>query len=284
MRRTIASLVALCSMVGISSVAPVTADSPAQFNPPKKYYLALGDSLAFGFQWRIFNQHFPSVPPELFANGYVDSLAHMLGQVRPDIQTVNFGCVGETTNTFIRGGRLYTAQGFQLHDGYSGSQLDAAVTFLRAHAGNVSPITFNLGTNDLNSLVAVCGADLSCYQLEGPRVLSEIETNLDRILGTLRAAAPNAEIITFTSYNVAFLIDSQFLELTNAFNAVVEGTARSHRVRVADVFAAFNDPPQPDTICNLTLICTQQDSHPSDAGYRVIAEQLWDASGYDRRP
>src|SRR5262249_41897547 len=95
-----------------------------------------------------------------------------------------------------------------------------------------------------------------------------IETNLDRILGTLRAAAPNAEIITFTSYNV----DPQSLELTKAFKAVVEGTARSHRVRVADVFAAFNVPPQPDTICNLTLICTQQDSHPSDAGYHVIAE------------
>jgi lysophospholipase L1-like esterase len=280
----IALLLALCTIVGISGVTPVTADPPAKFNAPKTYYLALGDSLAFGFQWSIFNQNFPSVPPELFANGYVDSFGQMLGQVRPVIQTVNFGCVGETTNTFIKGGCLYTAQGFQLHDGYSGSQLDAAAAFLRANAGNVSPITFNLGTNDLNSLVALCGADFSCYQLQGPHVLSEIETNLDRILGTLRAAAPNAEIITFTSYNVAFLIDPQFLELTNAFNAVVEQTARSHRVRVADVFAAFNDPPQPDTICNLTLICTQQDSHPSDAGYHVIAEQLWDASGYDRRP
>src|SRR5262249_16340265 len=151
--------------------------------------------------------------------------------------------------TFIQGGCLYTAQGFRLHHDYSGSQLDAAAAFLRANPGNVSPITFNLGTNDLNSLVALCGRDVSCYQLEGPHVLSEIKTNLDRILGTLRAAAPNAEIITFTSYNVTFLIDSRFLELTNAFNAVVEGTARSHRVRVADVFAAFNDPPQPLTIC-----------------------------------
>src|SRR5262249_34636560 len=178
-------------------------------NAQKNYYLALGASLAFGFQWSIFNQNFPSVPPELFAHGYVDSFGQMLGQVWPDIQTVNFGCVGETTNTFIQGGCLYTTQGFQLHDGYSGSQLDAAVAFLRANAGNVSPITFNLGTNDLNALVARCGTDLSCYQLEGPHVLSEIETNLDRILGTLRSAAPYAEIITFTSYDVAFLIDPQ---------------------------------------------------------------------------
>src|SRR5215468_3042455 len=153
MLRMIASLVALCSIVGISGVTPVTADPPAKFNAPKKYYLALGDSLAFGFQWSIFNQNLPSLPAELFANGYVDSFGQMLGQVLPGIQTVNFGCVGETTNTFIQGGCLYTAQGFRLHHDYSGSQLDAAAAFLRANPGNVDPITFNLGTNDLNSLV-----------------------------------------------------------------------------------------------------------------------------------
>ena len=32
---------------------------PPRFNPPKEFYLALGDSLAFGFQFDIFNQHFP---------------------------------------------------------------------------------------------------------------------------------------------------------------------------------------------------------------------------------
>jgi lysophospholipase L1-like esterase len=80
---------------------------------------------------------------------------------------------------------------------------------------------------------------------------------------------------------VAFLIDPRFLELTDAFNAIVATTAAAHRVRVGDVFAAFNGPPQPATICALTFACSSGDSHPSDEGYRVIAEQLWQVSGYD---
>ena len=136
-----------------------SATPPAIFNPPKKSYLALGDSLAFGFQFGIYNQHFPVVPPELFVHGYVDDFSQMLRPIRPDIQTVNYGCPGETSASFIHGGCPYTTQGFTLHDSYSGSQLDAAITFLRSHSGQVSPITLNLGTNDLNALQAQCGND-----------------------------------------------------------------------------------------------------------------------------
>lgn len=42
-------------------------------------------------------------------------------------------------------------------------------------------------------------------------------------------------------------------------------------------------PVTPATVCVLTLICTpQQDIHPSDAGYAMLAQALWAASGYDR--
>jgi lysophospholipase L1-like esterase len=281
MLKYLASFTAVCFLIASNGVIGDPTVPPPQFNPPKQHYLALGDSLAFGFQFDIFNHHFPSVPPELF-HGYVDDFSQMLQRIRPGIRTTNYGCVGETTNTFIHGGCLYTAQGFQLHNSYSGSQLDAAITFLRAHPGQVSPITFNLGGNDLNALATLCGADFSCYQIQGPVFLNQIAANLNQILFALRAAAPETEIITFTNYSVAFLIDPRFLELTNAFNAVVKTTAAAYRVRVADVFTAFNGPPQPGTICSLTSVCTSGDSHPTDAGYRVIAETLWQASGYDK--
>lgn len=255
---------------------------PPRFNPPHKYYLALGDSLAFGFQFGLYNEHYPSVPPELFVHGYVDDFNAMLRSIRPDIQTVNFGCPGETTETFIHGGCTYTALGFQLHNSYPGSQLDAAITLLRAYRGQVSPITINIGTNDLNALRTLCGSDISCYQLQGPKLLEQIAANLDTILGTLRRVAPNAEMITFTNYDVAFLIDPRFRQLTDALNTVIANTAATHSVRVADVFAAFNNAPQPATICNLTFICASGDSHPTNAGYQVIAEQLWQISEYDR--
>jgi hypothetical protein len=39
-------------------------------------------------------------------------------------------------------------------------------------------------------------------------------------------------------------------------------------------------PPQPATLCALTLFCTAlHDIHASDAGYAVIAQQFWLASG-----
>ena len=252
-----------------------SATSSPKFNPPQKTYLALGDSLAFGFQFDIFNQHFPDVPPTLFEHGYVDDFSHMLQPIRPDIETINYGCPGETTDSFIRGGCFYTSRGFALHDGYPGSQLDAALTFLRSHQDQVSPITFNLGTNDLNVLSGRCGDDVSCYKREGPIVIDQIAEHLDEILGALRAVAPTSEILTFTNYT----IDPNFLKLIVAFNTVVEKTAAAHGVRVANVFAAF----KPKSICDLTLVCTPiKDSHPSNAGYQVIAEQLWRASAYEK--
>ena len=54
---------------------------------------------------------------------------------------------------------------------------------------------------------------------------------LHYILGQLRAAAPDAEIITFTNYDVAFLFDARLLQLTQAFNSVVIYTAAESSVR-----------------------------------------------------
>jgi lysophospholipase L1-like esterase len=277
MRRTILLAVAFLFVMGSEATA-----QPPHFNPPKQYYLALGDSLAFGFQFSLFNQYYPDVPAALFRRGYVDRLGAMLRDIRPDVDTINLGCPEETTDTFLEGGCLYTAQGFQLHEDYEGSQLDAAIAFLQGHPGRVSPITFNLGGNDLNALASVCGSDFSCYQGRAPIVLGRIAANVDRILAALRDAVPDAEIVTFTNYNVAFLADVRFLQLTAAFNEIVTATAARHGVRVADVFGTFDAGSQPATICSLTFICSSGDSHPTDAGYEAIAQRLWQVSGYER--
>ena len=267
----------------LTSTAGIAGQSATRFNPPKQYYLALGDSLAFGLQFDKFNANFPSVPASLFTTGYVDGFAEMLREIRPGITTVNYGCPTETTVTFIQGGCTYTAAGFPLHDPYDGSQLSAALAFLNAHRGKVSPITVNIGVNDLIALRTLCGNDVSCYLANGPAVLDGIAVRLHFILNQLRAAAPDAEIITFTNYDVAFLFDARLLQLMQAFNSVVIATAAQSSVRVADVFGAFNNAPQPATLCALTFICSPlQDSHPSDLGYDVIAREIWAASDYDR--
>jgi lysophospholipase L1-like esterase len=281
--RTAALRSAVLVVALATSAGDIAGQSATQFNPPKQYYLALGDSLAFGLQFDKFNANFPSVPASLFTTGYVDVLSGMVQEIRPGVTTVNYGCPAETAVTFIHGGCTYTAAGFPLHAAYDGSQLSAALAFLRAHPGKVSPITINIGVNDLIALRTLCGDDVACYFANGPAVLDQIAINVHYILSQLRAAAPDAEIITFTNYDVASLFDARLLQLTQAFNAVVIATAAPSSVRVADVFGAFNGGPQPATLCALTFVCTPlQDSHPTDLGYAVIARQIWAASGYDR--
>ena len=281
--RTAALRSVVASLALAISAGSVAGQSATLFNPPKSYYLALGDSLAFGFQFDKFNANFPSVPASIFSTGYADALAGMLQEIRPDIATVNYGCTGETSGTFIHGGCTYTAAGFPLHDSYEGSQLSAALAFLHAHPGQVSPITINIGTNDLVGLRRLCSDDVSCYFANGPAVVEQIATNVHYILSQIRGAAPDAEIITFTNYDVSFLADPRLSQLTQAFNSVVISTAAASSVRVADVFGAFNNGPQPSTICALTFACTSlEDSHPTDLGYEVIARQIWAASDYDR--
>jgi hypothetical protein len=132
------------------------------FDPPKQYYLALGDSLPYGFQQVKFDV---GLSPSAFNTGYVDVFAARLRELRPNISVVNFGCPGETTTSFVAAPCFFTTLGGALHDPFTGSQLTAAVAFLRAHRGQVSPITLNLWGNDLSVFVfQTCQFDFACIQ------------------------------------------------------------------------------------------------------------------------
>ena len=115
----------------VTLTAPATLASssnpPPQFNPPKSYYLALGDSFTYGFQGPKFAA---GLPPSAYNTGYVDDFGARLRQIQPNITTVNYGCPGESTTSFINGPCPWSAAGQQLHDAFAGSQLDAAVAFL----------------------------------------------------------------------------------------------------------------------------------------------------------
>src|SRR5207245_1005403 len=164
--------------------------------------------------------------------------------------------------------------GFALHSSYSGSQLDAALGFLHAHPGEVSPITIDLGVNDLN----IC-SDPTCVVAQ----IHVVAVNMAGILSALRNAAPSAEIIVMQYYNPYG--DPIRNSVAQALNAALASDATAIRGWLADAFTPFNSLalPQPQTLCALTLFCPPPgDTHASDAGYLVIAEQFWAASGYSR--
>jgi lysophospholipase L1-like esterase len=166
-----------------------------------------------------------------------------------------------------------------------GSQLDAALAFLAAHRGKVSPITLSLNGNDINEFLQSCpSGDLACIAAGAPAAIAAYQARLTSILTRLRTATPDAEIIVVGAYDPnlgAFAFaDPLFTQLNQAQQAA----AATVRARFADPFPVFN--PQGDAaietaaIGTLTLLCTEGDGHPSDAGYRALADIVWAASGY----
>ena len=140
------------AMAALSAVAVVLALAGTAAGlgtkGPQSYYLALGDSIAYGFDPGKGHRPSPS------DTGYVDLFAAQLRKLSPKIAVVNYGCPGESSVTFARGGCPYLREGGTLHDPFRGSQLKAALAFLRAHRGKVSPITLTLWGNDLAPLTA----------------------------------------------------------------------------------------------------------------------------------
>jgi lysophospholipase L1-like esterase len=268
------------------AATPLHSQSPSpQFNPPKAYYLALGDSIAYGYQASKLNA---GLPPSAFNTGYVDVFAAQLREIKPGATTINYSCPGESTESFVNGGCIWTGAGLQLHDPYFGTQLQAALAFLQAHRGQVSPITLTLAGNDLPKLLGLCTVnaqtDLACSQHRAPAFIAELAQRISAILDQLRSAAPNAEIILTGAYDPYLHLLAFADPLYEALNASLGQAAAANRVRFADPFPIFNPQGDPATevraLCALTLLCGESDSHPSDAGYRALAGLVFDASGY----
>src|SRR5207237_421583 len=69
-------------------------------SPPQRYYLALGDSIAYGFQPAKAKA---GLPPSGFNPAYVADFTARLRTTAPKIRIVNYGCPDTATKPLIRG-------------------------------------------------------------------------------------------------------------------------------------------------------------------------------------
>jgi lysophospholipase L1-like esterase len=248
---------------------------------PQQTYLALGDSLAFGYSQAKFNELFPEENPAAYNSGYVDDFGKVLRLFNPALQIVNDGCPGETTESFIDGPCQYQLgpPPFPLHHPYVGgpasSQLSDALAYLQAHPGQVSPITLDIGANDALGLIKViCKLEPACIASQAPALFAHIAGNLASILAQLRGAAPHAQIIVLGLYNPFGSNIAGGDTLTAQLNETEANVAAGYGARFADPLPLFNPPgklEQP-TLCLLTNICTPlEDIHPTKLGYAVLA-------------
>jgi lysophospholipase L1-like esterase len=267
--------VAAVVLLALSGTDASGTSQRSVYQPPQRYYLALGDSMAYGFHPTKANK-----PPSGFNTGYVDVFAARLRKLSPKIEVVNYGCPGESTVTFTRGGCDWLKEGGKLHDAFRGSQLEAAESFLRAHPGAVSPITVTLWGGDL--------VPLSAKGKRASRAIRSFASRFDAIVKRLRAAAPTSEIIVSGAWNPEADRLAQVEPLYRSADRAIRRSATASRVRVADMFAALDGPgktkAQKARLCSLTFFCSKGDPHPTNAGYRAMADAFMSASDYPQKP
>jgi lysophospholipase L1-like esterase len=259
---------------------------------PAHYYVALGDSLSVGFQ--------PLGGPGIeTSQGYTNDLrANYAKQVRR-LKLVEVGCPGDTTGSLLTGMGNDTAAAFFHCDRTGGSQLAAAVAFLRAHhrKGEVPLVTIDIGANDVDGCVQEpsLGQILSCV-VTGE---AAIKTNTPKILSALRKAAPKGTKLAamnlydpvladeLSSNPSAQALGAESLTLIKSINADITAADKGAKFKTANVAKAFGtyDTSKPNAgqqiptdvvnICNLTWMCAASpigpNIHANATGYKVIA-------------
>jgi lysophospholipase L1-like esterase len=237
---------------------------------PKQYYLALGDSLAYGYQ------------PDLnFADGYASDFYSNLKTYGVTARA-DLACPGETSNTFINGGCPYAL----LHKYfYKGAQLNAALSYLAAHQGQVSPVTLDIGANDvLPDLNArTCTPDVSKFAVD----LAILDANLKQvILPRLRSALTvngvvTGDLVVMNYYDPYQNLCPDTLPYLEELNQHLANDVAVYGSTI-DVFDAFGGATIPNpNICSYTWICSIfKDVHARSLGYSVIAHTFEDEVGY----
>lgn len=284
-RCIIASLLLTCFLL-VSSVSPVLAiprEKLINLRKPKRptilqqdqqnqqlpitHYLALGDSLAYGFQ-----------PNDDHTHGYVDDLSTAL-QSQGVTNHVNLGCPGETTSTFLSGGKCsYPVK----------SQLAAALAYLQqVPAGQATLVTLDIGANDIlghmniNVQNKTCIVDMSLFKTD----LQALDQNLTQnILPKLHAALIDSDgqsignLVLLNYYNPFQNVCPNALSPMQTLNEHLAHDIQGFGTLV-DIFGAFGGSTTPNSnLCSYTWMCSAPplgpDMHPTTQGYQVMASAI----------
>jgi len=246
-------------------------------------YLALGDSVAFGYRP-------PEVtPPADYLNassfrGYPEVVGRRLG-----LRLANASCPGETTASLIDataqsngcessvGSPVGYRTAYPLHRTYAGSQLDYAVRFLRHHR-RTRLVSISVGANDL----FVCRATTAdqCTGSDFAATVDTVRANLDTILRLLRHRAHfHRRLVVLTYYSLDYG-DAVGTAAIRALNGGIAEAARTHHARVANGFRVFRraSAEADGDVCAAGLIIALPDGgcnvHPTARGHRVLAHAV----------
>lgn len=303
--RALASYLVIALLGSALTASPVAADTGrASPNVHPLYLLALGDSLAAGYQPIDGTTILPPIDPEthLRDRGYPGSYASDVARSR-HFELIDLGCPGETTVSFSttpalpQCGTLYAAE-FSAR-----SQLAAARVFLARHPNRVGIVTFDLGADDLTKCTSKNSIDVSCLEQHDSSAILRLHAILQSIVVAARRDDPLARVIAMNLYDpyLAFVADpggapasalaDESLAATDLFNAQLDATYRNAGVQIANAADAFGIddatststfdgrlfPTNVANVCRLTWMCPSSSSlfaqniHPNLVGYLALA-------------
>jgi lysophospholipase L1-like esterase len=248
-------------------------------------YLALGDSLAFGYRPAGARPAPDYHDPASFV-GYPEIVGAAL-----KLRVVNASCPGETIASMIsttapsygcestarQPGGYRTA--FPLHIRYSGSQLAFAVGYLEHHRDQVRLVTIDIGANDVGVCVAItvdkCGSTTDQRSLE-----YEIGSGLEQIYRSIRdTAGYHGRIVAVTYYPDNFNIHAE-VQIAQALNRIVVDVTGPFGGRIADGYSVFEKASRAagGNPCDAGLLVALPggscDQHPSARGQRLLASAV----------
>jgi lysophospholipase L1-like esterase len=176
--RRVGWLIALVALSAMMAAPSMASAKEKKGKPIRETYLALGDSLAFGYSQQLFNENEKTGEnPAAFEHGYTNDYFNKIN-TNGKLQLVNDGCPGETSESAIGSnpallsalneklaGKIptpvtgeapcayHTVDGLPLHHEYGGSksQLESAIETIaqeQAAGKRVKVVTLNMGAND----------------------------------------------------------------------------------------------------------------------------------------
>ncbi|HLZ23507.1 MAG TPA: hypothetical protein VKQ30_15445 [Ktedonobacterales bacterium] len=281
----LASLVAAIIIAAAGTLLVSRASASASFVGAKYYYLGLGDSLAFGYE------------PNLdWSHGYVQQWYPNLHK-HGSMSLTNYGCNGEKTSTFINGGCPFA---YALHNYYIGSQLSAAVKFITSHPGSVSPVSLDMGANDVLPDISTSTCTVSSNWASD---LATMDSNLSgtilpRLINALKNSSGQVtgDLVMMNYYNPFQSQcpgDTQYITEMNAHLAA-DWTAGWQNAgfagapyALADVYSAFGGTTSQHD-CTYTWMCSiYHDIHATGGqsgepgnGYGAITGAFETLTGY----
>ena len=278
---SLAAIAAVLGSLGAPTFAAVAT--------PQHHYLALGDSITFGYVSHPAPSPDGSNP---FSNadnftGYPTYVGAALG-----LQTVNAACPGETSTSVMAfgthdAGCASYREAYPLHVAYTGlTQLQFAQAFLAANP-DTRLVTIALGINDVGLAVPRCGGirNTSCLERDLPSVVSTVRSNLTTIVRALRSTGSHATIVLVNYYALEYA-NAWTGGIVRALAATIGQVGAGEHVRVADSYDAFKratDAMDGDA-CVSGLFAPGAstlgpcDLHPTAAGQHLLANAVESAA------